>query len=32
MEEEGLERDEKTEGVEGMLEGVIEGVSTLCTP
>lgn len=32
MEEEGLERDEKIEGVKGMLEGVIEGVSTLCTP
>lgn len=32
MEEEGLERDEKTEGVKGMLEGVIEGVSALCTP
>ncbi|KIR27937.1 hypothetical protein I309_03257 [Cryptococcus deuterogattii LA55] len=25
VEEEGLERDEKTEGVKGMLEGVIEG-------
>lgn len=31
VEEEGLERDEKTEGVKGMLEGVVEGVSTLYT-
>jgi len=27
IEEEGLERDEKVEGVRGMLEGVVEGVS-----
>jgi hypothetical protein len=27
VEEEGLEREEKVEGVKGMLEGVVEGVS-----
>lgn len=27
VEEEGLEREEKVEGVRGMLEGVVEGVS-----
>jgi len=26
VEEEGLEREEKVEGVRGMLEGVVEGV------
>lgn len=30
VEEEGLERDEKVEGVRGMLEGAIEGVSRGC--
>jgi hypothetical protein len=28
IEEEGLERDEKVEGVRGMLEGVLEEVIT----
>lgn len=27
IEEDGLEADEKIEGVKGMLEGVVEGVS-----
>jgi adenosine deaminase len=27
IEEEGLEREEKVEGVRGMLEGVVEGVN-----
>ena len=29
VEEEGLEREEKVEGVRGMLEGVVEGVRRL---
>lgn len=32
IEEEGLERDEKVEGVKGMLEGVVEGVSSATSP
>lgn len=29
VEEDGLERSEKVEGVRGMLEGVVEGVGLL---
>lgn len=29
VEEDGLEREEKVEGVRGMLEGVVEGVSSI---
>lgn len=28
--EEDLEREDKVEGVKGMLEGVVEDVSVLC--
>jgi len=31
VEEEGMEREDKIEGVKGMLEGVVEGVSAART-